>query len=86
MEENVVTSHDKSLKLVTNLKRDAIEKRLGEARHAAQKVELSGVASLLTGLEGASKAAIEQKVRDAIKALAGKSGGRALLSCSSWWR
>jgi len=69
-----VSSHDKTLKLVTNLKRDAIEKRLGEARSAAQKAGLSEAANLLDGVEGASRAQIEQKVRDALKALAGKSG------------
>lgn len=69
-----MSSHDKTLKLVTNLKRDAIEKRLGEARGAAQRAGLSEVATLLDGFEGASKAQIEQKVRDALKSLAGKSG------------
>jgi hypothetical protein len=65
--------HDKTLKLVTNLKRDAIEKRLGEARSAAQKAGLSEVAKLLDGVEGAPKALIEQKVRDALQSLARKS-------------
>jgi hypothetical protein len=65
--------HDKTLKLVTNLKRDAIEKRLGEARSAAQMAGLTEVATLLDGAEGASRAQIEQKVRDALKSLAGKS-------------
>ncbi|MGH9721423.1 MAG: hypothetical protein ACRD8O_14535 [Bryobacteraceae bacterium] len=69
-----MSSHDKTLKLVTNLKRDAIEKRLAEARSAAQKAGLSEVATLLDGIEGAPKAQIEQKVRDALKSLAGKSG------------
>lgn len=69
-----MSMHDKTLKLVTNLKRDAIEKRLGEARSAAQKAGLSDVANLLDGVEGASKALIEQKVRDALKSLAGKTG------------
>jgi len=69
-----VSSHDKTLKLVTNLKRDAIEKRLGEARSAAQVAGLTEVATLLDGFEGASRVAIEQKVRDALRALGGKSG------------
>jgi hypothetical protein len=72
--EDIVSMHDKTLKLVTNLKRDGIEKRLGEARSAAQKAGLSDVAGLLDGVEGAAKAQIEQKVRDALKSLAGKSG------------
>ncbi len=69
-----MSSHDKTLKLVTNLKRDAIEKRLAEVRSAAQNAGLSEVATLLDGIEGAPKAQIEQKVRDALKSLAGKSG------------
>lgn len=69
-----MSMHDKTLKLVTNLKRDAIEKRLGEARSAAQKAGLTEVATLLDGAEGASRAQIEQKVRDALRSLAGKSG------------
>lgn len=73
-----MSSHDKTLKLVTNLKRDAIEKRLGEARGAAHKAGLSEVASLLEGVEGASRAEIEQKVRGALKALAGRSGGSGI--------
>lgn len=68
-----MSMHDKTLKLVTNLKRDAIEKRLGEARSAAQKAGLTEVATLLDGAEGASRAQIEQKVRDALRSLAGKS-------------
>ena len=73
-----MSSHDKTLKLATNLKRDAIEKRLREARSAAQKAGLSEVAALLDGVEGASRAQIEQKVREALKALAGKSGGSGI--------
>ena len=69
-----MSSHDKTLKLVTNLKRDAIEKRLGEARNAAQKAGLTDVAGVLEGVEGADKAQIEQKVRDALRSLAGKTG------------
>ena len=67
-------SDEKTLKLVTNLKRDAIEKRLGEARSAAQKAGLADVAKMLEGVEGGSKAQIEQKVKGALKSLAGKSG------------
>ena len=66
-------SDEKTLKLVTNLKRDAIEKRLGEARSAAQKAGLADVARMLEGVEGAPKAKVEAKVKGALKALAGKS-------------
>jgi len=67
-----VSDQDKTLKLVTNLKRGAIEKRLGEARSAAQAAGFSEVAQMLDGIEGSPKAQMEQKVRDALKWLAGK--------------
>ena len=66
-------SDEKTLKLVTNLKRDAIEKRIGEARDAAKKAGLADVAKALEGAEGAPKASVEEKVKGALKALAGKS-------------
>jgi hypothetical protein len=66
-------SDEKTLKLVTNLKRDAIEKRLGDARSKAQKAGLSDVAKMLEGVEGGTKAQIEQKLKGAQKLLAGKS-------------
>jgi len=72
-EESAMSSHDKTLKLVTNLDRGAIEKRLGEARSAAQAAGLSEVASALAGVEGASGAQIGEKVKNALKGLAGKS-------------
>ena len=66
-------SDEKTLKLVTNLKRDAIEKRLGDARSKAQKAGLSDVAKMLEGIEGAPKAKVEEKIKGAQKLLAGKS-------------
>ena len=66
-------SDEKTLKLVTNLKRDAIEKRLADARSKAQKAGLSDVAKALEGVEGAPKAKLEEKVKAAQKLLAGKA-------------
>jgi hypothetical protein len=71
--EEAAVSDEKTLKLVTNLKRDAIEKRLGDARGKAQKAGLSDVAKMLEGIEGAPKAKLEEKVKGAQKLLAGKS-------------
>jgi hypothetical protein len=56
-------SHDKTLKLVTNLDRPAIEARLAEVRKAAPP-ELAG---LLTGVEGLPRAGMEEKVKAALK-------------------
>lgn len=67
-----MSSHDKTLKLVKNLDRGAIEKRLGEARSAAQAAGFSELAQMLAGIEGAPRAQIEQKVTSALKWLAGK--------------
>lgn len=71
-----MSEHEKTLKLVTNLDRGAIEKRLVEARNAAQAAGLTDLAKTLAGVEGASKAQIEQKVKGALKSLAGKSDGK----------
>jgi hypothetical protein len=71
--EEIAVSDEKTLKLVTNLKRDAIEKRLGDARSKAQKAGLSDVAKTLEGVEGAPKPKLEEKVRSAQKLLAGKA-------------
>jgi len=65
--------HDKTLKLVTNLDRGAIEARIGEARSAAQSAGLSDLAKMLSGVEGAPRSQVEQKVKGALKSLAGKS-------------
>lgn len=68
-----MSTHDKTLKLVTNLDRKGIEKRLGDVRSAAQAVGLADLARMFAGIEGSPKAQIEQKVKDALKSLAGKS-------------
>lgn len=64
--------HEKTLKLVTNLDRGAIEAKLGEVRGAAQSSNLSELATLFTGIEGMPKAQIESRVRNALKWLADK--------------
>jgi len=71
-----MSEHEKTLKLVTNLDRGAIEKRLVEARSAAQAAGLTDLAKTLAGVEGAPKAQIEQKVKAALKSLAGKSDAK----------
>ena len=71
-----MSEYEKTLKLVTNLDRGAIEKRLVEARSAAQAAGFTDLAKMLAGVEGAPKAQIEQKVKGALKSLAGKSDGK----------
>ena len=73
-------SHDKTLKLVTNLDRAAIEGRLADVRKAAQAAGAGDVAGLLAGIEGKPRAEIEQKVRSAIKAVATKAEHKNLMA------
>ena len=63
---------DKTVRMVTNLDRGAIEGKLAEVRTAAQSAKLSELASMFQGVEGMPKAQIEQRVKNAIKWLADK--------------
>ena len=73
-----MSMHEKTLKLVTNLDRAAIESRLADVRKAAQAAGLADVAGALAGLEGAARPVMEQKVRAALKALTGKEEHKGL--------
>jgi hypothetical protein len=64
--------HDKTLKLVTNLDRGAIEGRLAEIRATAQSSQLGELASLFNGIEGMPRAQMEAAIRNALKWLADK--------------
>ena len=64
--------HDKTIKLVTNLDRTAIEAKLEQVRVAAQAKNLGELAMLFTGVEGMPRAQIEQRIRNALKWLADK--------------
>jgi hypothetical protein len=70
--------HDKTLKLVTNLDRAAIEARLADMRKAAQAAGLADVAGALAGFEGAARPQMEEKVRAALRALATKPEHKGL--------
>jgi ATP phosphoribosyltransferase len=63
---------EKTLKLVTNLDRKAIEAKLAQVRTDAQSSNLKELADLFNGLEGMPRAQIEQKVKNALKWLADK--------------
>lgn len=73
-----MSSHDKTLKLVTNLDRAGIESRLAEIRGAAQSAGLGALAQMLADAPGAPRAQLEQKVRNALKWLADKPAHKAL--------
>ena len=63
---------EKTMKLVTNLDRKAIEAKLAQVRTDAQSANLKELADMFNGIDGMPRAQIEQKVRNAIKWLADK--------------
>ena len=63
---------EKTMKLVTNLDRKAIEGKLAEVRSAAQSANLKELADMFNGVEGMPRAQIEQNVKNALKWLADK--------------
>jgi hypothetical protein len=75
-----MSSHDETLKLVTNLDRAGIESRLAEVRGAAQSAGLAELAQLLADAPGKPRAELEQMIRAALKLLAGKPEHKVLLA------
>jgi hypothetical protein len=75
-----MSSHEQTLKLVTNLDRAGIESRLADVRGAAQSAGLAELAQLLADAPGAQRAQLELKIRAALKLLAGKPEHNALLA------
>ena len=63
---------DKTVRMVTNLDRKAVEGKLTEVHKAAQSSNLNELASMFQGVEGMPKAQIEQRVKNALKWLADK--------------
>jgi hypothetical protein len=75
-----MSSHEQTLKLVTNLDRAGIESRLADIRGAAQAAGLAELAQLLVAAPGAPRAELEQQIRGALKWLAGKPEHNALVA------
>lgn len=67
-----MSTHDKTLKLVMNLDRGAVEAKLAEIRAAAQAANLADLGALFTGIEGMPRAQMEARVKNALKWLADK--------------
>ena len=65
-------NEEKTLRMVTNLDRGAIEGKLAEVRKAAQSKSLAELASMFAGVEGMPRAQIETRVGNALKWLADK--------------
>jgi hypothetical protein len=68
----MTSESEKTMKLVTNLDRKAIEGKLAEVRSAALAANLKELADMFNGVEGMPRAQIEQKVKNALKWLADK--------------
>jgi len=68
----MTSESEKTMKLVTNLDRKAIEGKLAEVRSAAHAANLKELADMFNGVEGMPRAQIEQKVKNALKWLADK--------------
>jgi hypothetical protein len=64
--------YEKTLKLVTNLDRKAIEGKLAQVRSDALSANLKELADMFNGVEGMPRAQIEIKVKNALKWLADK--------------
>ena len=71
---------EKTMKLVTNLDRKAIEARLAQVRADAQSANLKELADMFNGIEGMPRAQIEQKVKNALRWLADKPQHNRLAS------
>ncbi len=75
-----MSSHEKTLKLVTNLDRAAIEARVADIRKAAEAKNLSELAAMFNGVEGMPRAQMETRVKSALKWLMGKAEHQGLLA------
>ena len=65
-------NEEKTLRMVTNLDRKAIEGKLAQVRADALSANLKELADMFNGVEGMPRAQIEVKVKNALKWLADK--------------
>jgi hypothetical protein len=75
-----MSSHEKTLKLVTNLDRGAVEGRLAEVRKSAEAKNLAELASMFSGIEGMPRTQMETRVKNAIRWLLDKPDHQGLLA------
>ena len=68
----MATEEEKTMRLVTNLDRKAIEGKLAQVRADAQSANLKELADMFNGIEGMPRAQIETKVKNALKWLTDK--------------
>ena len=68
----MATDEEKTMRLVTNLDRKAIEGKLVQVRADAQSANLKELADMFNGIEGMPRAQIETKVKNALRWLTDK--------------
>lgn len=67
-----MSDEEKTVRLVRNLDRGAIEGKLAEVRRQAQSAQLAELASMFSDVEGMPRAQMEARVASALKWLADK--------------
>jgi hypothetical protein len=67
-----MSDEEKTVRLVRNLDRGAIEGKLAEVRKQAQAASLAELAAMFNGVEGMPRAQIQTRVANALKWLADK--------------
>ena len=71
---------EKTVRLVRNLDRGAIESKLAEVRSAAQAANLAELAGMFNGVEGMPRAQLETRVASALKWLADKPAHQKIVA------
>jgi hypothetical protein len=64
--------HDRTMQIVTNLDRAAIDKKLGEARQIAEAFSLADVKKALAGAEGKGAQELQEVIDRALSGIIGK--------------
>ena len=67
-----MAEEDKTVRMVTNLDRKAIEGKLADVRKPAQAAKLNELVSMLQGVEGMPAGQIEMRVKNALLWLSDK--------------
>ena len=75
-----MSSDEKTMRIVRNLDRGAIEGKLAEIRKAAQSSNLAELASMFNSVEGMPRGQIETRVTNALKWLADKPQHQSLIA------
>ena len=75
-----MSDEEKTVRLVRNLDRGAIEGKLAEVRKHAQAANLAELASMFTGVEGMPQAQMQTRVASALKWLADKPGHQKIVA------